>query len=111
MNDNSEPQSPIEAQLAAPPIHVDEPSIDALPSGGTNTSPINWETKVLQSRTAVLAILFFVTGALGIPLLWMNPKFSRIERIVWSIVVSLYTIVLVWITAQIVMWSYRQVFG
>ena len=54
----------------------------------------------------VLAILFGVTGALGLPLLWMSTKFSLVERIFWSLVVILYTTALVGVTAAIVMWAY-----
>ncbi len=57
----------------------------------------------------VLAILFGVTGALGMPLLWMSTKFSLAERIFWSIAVITYTTALVGVTAAIVMWSYRMI--
>ncbi|WDQ17527.1 hypothetical protein [Rhodopirellula sp. P2] len=43
---------------------------------------------------ATLAVLFFVTGAFGIPLLWRNPQFSTWQRFLWSIVVLVYTIAL-----------------
>ncbi|MCC9642325.1 hypothetical protein LOC71_08565 [Rhodopirellula sp. JC740] len=43
---------------------------------------------------ATLAVLFFVTGAFGIPLLWRRPSFSLWQRIFWSLVVTLYTIAL-----------------
>jgi len=65
----------------------------------------------LQSRMAVIGILFLVTGALGIPLLWMNKRFSKSERIVWSIVVSIYTAGLLYFTYLVCMWSYHRIFG
>ncbi|ELP34004.1 hypothetical protein [Rhodopirellula baltica] len=43
---------------------------------------------------ATLTVLFFVTGAFGIPLLWRNPNFSAWQRVLWSIVVLIYTIAL-----------------
>ncbi|KLU02498.1 putative transmembrane protein [Rhodopirellula islandica] len=43
---------------------------------------------------ATLAVLFFVTGAFGIPLLWRNPNFATWQRFLWSIVVLVYTIAL-----------------
>ncbi|MFK8115109.1 MAG: hypothetical protein AB8B91_23105 [Rubripirellula sp.] len=88
-------QTPIEATL-----------VDPVPGH----QPEN-ESNFVQSRGAVLAMLFLVTGFLGIPLLWMNKKFSPTERIVWSIIVTIYTSVLIWIAAAIVIWSYRQIFG
>jgi hypothetical protein len=45
-------------------------------------------TDMIQNRAAVLAILFLATGALGIPLLWINRKFSSIERVFWAVVVT-----------------------
>ncbi len=64
-----------------------------------------------DSRWMVLAILFGVTGALGIPLLWVSKRFSLVERIFWSIVVTIYTLALVGVTAAIVMWSYQMIMG
>ncbi|MEO9595790.1 hypothetical protein [Rhodopirellula bahusiensis] len=43
---------------------------------------------------ATLAVLFFVTGAFGIPLLWRNPNFVSWQRVLWSVVVLIYTIAL-----------------
>ncbi len=80
-------EMPIEARLAEPP------------------------PKFLDNKWAVIAILFAVTGFLGIPLLWTNKSFSSAERVFWSIVVCLYTLALLGGTVAVVMWSYRQVFG
>lgn len=106
MSEQDPVDSPIESQLAAPPASGGlTPRVDLVePSTGS-------ATEMVQSRAAVLAILFLVTGALGIPLLWMNQSFSTIERIFWAIVVTIYTIGLIVIAWIIVMWSYRQVFG
>ncbi|MDA8696997.1 hypothetical protein N9M41_00875 [Rhodopirellula sp.] len=63
----------------------------------------------IQSRLTVLAILFCVTGALGLPLLWMSDRFSSLERLVWSVVVTAYTILLIWGVVQICLWALAQV--
>ncbi|TWU45240.1 hypothetical protein Q31b_04110 [Novipirellula aureliae] len=65
----------------------------------------------LQSRMAVLGMLFLVTGALGIPLLWMNKRFSTRERVVWAVVVSIYTAALLYFTYILCMWSYHRIVG
>lgn len=65
----------------------------------------------LQSRISVLAVLFLVTGALGIPLLWINRNFSPTERIAWTIIVMIYTISLVAFTGWIVWWAYSRIVG
>lgn len=71
----------------------------------------NLDSRLVQSRVAVLAMLFLVTGFLGIPLLWMNKSFSSTERIVWAIVVTIYTLALIAFAAAVVMWSYRRING
>jgi cobalamin synthase len=110
--DSSQPagESPIEAQLAAPPASHHSVHVAAAKSSSSG-KPSSSQSELIQSRGAVLAALFLVTGALGIPLLWMNHKFSNVERIVWTIIVTIYTIILVLIVWAIVMWSYRQIFG
>ena len=69
------------------------------------------DSQGLQNRRTVLAILFFVTGALGLPLLWVNRRFSIREQIIWSLVVTLYTALLIWGVAKICWWSYQQFQG
>lgn len=72
---------------------------------------ITADSQGLQNRLTVLAILFFVTGALGLPLLWVNRRFSIREQIIWSLVVTLYTALLIWGVAKICWWSYHQFQG
>ncbi len=64
--------------------------------------------QALQNRWAVLGTLFFVTGALGLPLLWVSPAFSRLHKLFWSMLVLLYTGALCGLTWAIVVWAYRQ---
>ena len=104
VTENDDFDSPIQSQLAAPPVSSDSDN-QALPNREAGPS------QLLHNRTAVLAMLFLVTGVLGVPLLWMNPNFSTTERILWAIVVTIYTAILIFIAGAIVMWSYRQIFG
>lgn len=69
------------------------------------------DSQGLQNRLTVLVILFFVTGALGLPLLWVNRRFSIREQMIWSLVVTLYTALLIWGVAKICWWSYQQFQG
>ncbi len=66
---------------------------------------------LLENKLAVLSMLFLVTGALGIPVLWMSPKFSTFERWLWTILNSIYTAGLIWIVVQICLWSWRRISG
>ncbi len=104
MNQPQPDESPLESQLAAPP--------PVSPSRATTAGQAkSGMASVAESKGMVLAILFGVTGALGIPLLWVNKKFSLGERIFWSLVVTIYTTALVGVTAAIVMWAYRVIVG
>lgn len=103
-------ESPIDAQLAAPPVSYDPSPRKRDDQGGDGSThtPI---ADMIQNRGAVLAILFLTTGALGLPLLWMNKKFSNVERIFWAIVVTIYTILLIVAFCWIMLWSYRRIRG
>jgi hypothetical protein len=71
----------------------------------------NPKEKILGSRKTVLAILFFVTGFLGLPLLWLSPAFSNLEKWVWSFINIVYTSALIAGTVAICWWSYKRIFG
>ena len=101
--------SPIDAQLAAPPVSYDgESSSGNDVADGSISTPFS---DLIQSRGAVLTVLFLATGALGIPLLWANKKFSNGQRIFWTIVVTIYTVLLLAAFCWIMMWSYRRIQG
>ena len=72
--------------------------------------PVRFQDSALaQNKLAVLAILFFVTGFLGLPLLWICKKFSNAERWIWAVVNTVYTCTLIWIVIKICMWSWNQI--
>lgn len=104
MTENQESDSPIQAQLAAPPAVAQADPCRTSSAANPDTE------NLLHSRAVVFGMLFLVTGALGIPLLWMSPNFSNTERIFWAIVVTIYTAILIFIAVTIVMWSWRQIF-
>ncbi|MDB4634195.1 hypothetical protein OAG76_02195 [Rubripirellula sp.] len=115
MSQHGDFASPIEAQLAAPPSAVAEMDASTLsnPQGSVGNAPSGYggAEKLIQSKLAVLACLFLVTGFLGLPLLWMNRKFSTAERLLWAIVVIIYTLVLIGLVVAIVLWCYKQIVG
>ena len=57
----------------------------------------------------MLFMLFCVTGFLGIPFLWMSAKFSHTEKIVWSCVVTIYTVALIAGAVAVCWWSFTQI--
>jgi hypothetical protein len=52
---------------------------------------------VAQSRWAVLVLLFAALGPLAFPVLWRSPRFSRAWKVILTIVVSILTVVVVWL--------------
>lgn len=56
----------------------------------------------------VLLLLFFVTGFLGLPVLWISRGFSPTMKVVWSIVVTIYTLILIGCTAAVLWWAWSQ---
>lgn len=67
------------------------------------------DSELVQNKFAVLGMLFFVTGFLGLPLLWLCRGFSNAERWFWAITNTIYTSVLIWIVYRICLWSWNQI--
>lgn len=66
---------------------------------------------LLHSRGATLSFLFLVAGVIGLPLLWVNPKFSRGERVVWSVIVLLYSLTILILAGGMLWWIYQLIMG
>ena len=103
--DDASQLKPIAAKLAAP--MPADPAI-APEVNATTESESNQSGGMMQGRAATLGILFLVTGALGIPLLWVSPHFSNRERWFWAIIVSLYTLILLVVAGGAVWWVYKR---
>ncbi len=73
-----------------------------------NAKPASQWEQLLGSRTMILVLLFGATGILGLPVLWMSRAFTTNEKILWSIVNSLYTLVLIAIAVGVCYWCYLQ---
>ncbi len=104
MNDRNQDDSPISAVIAAPPeMHgVGEDASGRVGMGARDPS-----TR-LQSRTTVLLMLFVATGVVGIPLLWVNKKFTNAERIFWSVTVLIYSAAVLALGGAIVLWMWNK---
>jgi hypothetical protein len=63
----------------------------------------------IDNPIAVLALLFFVTGFLGIPVLWMSRGFTTTMKVVLSIVVTIYTLLLIGCTVGVLWWTWSKV--
>ncbi|MCM2369428.1 hypothetical protein [Aporhodopirellula aestuarii] len=58
-----------------------------------------------KSKWAVLTVLFVVTGAFGMPLLWRSDRFSRLEKCFWGVIVLAYTAALLYGMVMVIRWS------
>jgi uncharacterized membrane protein YcjF (UPF0283 family) len=87
---------------------TEPPIVRPPPANAGPAAPRSKWSFVLESRVAMFGMLFCVTGFLGLPLLWMSQKFTHAEKVVWSVVVVIYTLVLIGLTIAICWWSYSQ---
>lgn len=64
--------------------------------------------ELIDNPWLMLATLFFVTAALGLPFLWMSRGFSTIWKIVLTIAVLLWTALVFWLFFLIMAWCWSQ---
>lgn len=62
-----------------------------------------------DNRWAVLALLFFVTGVLGLPVLVASRAFTPAQKMLVALLNTAWTAALVWGVWQICAWSWGQV--
>lgn len=98
------------------PQYPSPPSSDYSPSGlsaekADTRRSLESDRDRKTARFLILAILFFVTGFLGLPVLWLSKSFSLTEKIVWSILNIIYTCALIAGTVAICVWALRPFFS
>lgn len=65
--------------------------------------------QALDNPWLMLAMLFFVTAALGIPFLWMSRGFSTVSKAVLTVVVLAWTVLILWLFWLVMVWSWTRV--
>ena len=65
--------------------------------------------RVLDNPWVVVALCFFVFAAFGIPLIWICKGFSTWMKVLLTILVTLYTVLILWVFALIMLWSYHRI--
>lgn len=95
-----EEPGPVEAPF---PLPID------LPEATANQEPAaaSWQ-EMYDNPWLMLSMLFFVTAALGIPFLWRSRAFSVPMKLLLTVVVLAYTVLLFWLTWQVMVWSYNR---
>ena len=58
---------------------------------------------------AILLVLFCVTGALGLPLVWYSGSISKLSKFVLTIAISFYTAFLLGGFAAVMVWVVQQI--
>ena len=69
------------------------------------------QSSLLSNRRAILVLLWGVTGFLGLPLLWLSSKFTSAEKLLYSVLVTIYSLFLIGIAVGIVWWAYLRIMG
>jgi hypothetical protein len=65
------------------------------------------KTPWVLTRPGVLVMLFFVTGIFGLPLLAKSPAFTKPQKILLTILVTIYTIALLIAFAVFLFYMYK----
>tara|TARA_R110002095_G_scaffold197049_2_gene176026 strand:- start:84 stop:422 length:339 start_codon:yes stop_codon:yes gene_type:complete len=65
--------------------------------------------QLCDEKWIMLAMLFFVTAALGLPWLWKSRGFSKPEKKFWTVVISIYTALILWGFGAVMWWSYTRI--
>jgi hypothetical protein len=60
--------------------------------------------ELIDNRWLMVAVLFLVTAALGLPILWMSRGFSLVWKVVLTIAVLLWTALVLWVFWLIMAW-------
>jgi hypothetical protein len=68
----------------------------------------NWR-EAIDHPWLMVAMLFLVTAALGLPFLWMSRGFSLFWKIVLTIAVLLWTALVLWVFWLIMVWCYMRI--
>jgi hypothetical protein len=92
-----------EPALAPLPLLLDDDEAAAAPARSAS-----WR-EIVDNRVLVLCTLFFVTAALGLPLLWQSRAFARPAKWVLTFVVLAYTGLLFWLFWLVISWCYHRI--
>jgi len=85
---------------------MNAPVVEPAPAAAPRSQ--SWRD-VIDNPWLMLAMLFFVTAALGLPFLWISRGFSTLSKVVLTIVVLAWTALALWLTWLVVVWSYTRV--
>jgi hypothetical protein len=76
---------------------------------GSKPAATSAESKWYYNVWFVLFMLFLILGPFGLPLVWKNPRFSRLTKLVLTLTMALYTVLLVDVTMKAIRSAIDQV--
>ena len=66
------------------------------------------QDRLLYNPWVVLGLLFLVTMFLGLPLLWLSPRFSTVSKIIITLLNLTYSAVVLWAFYLLMAWCYGR---
>lgn len=76
--------------------------------GGSSQQASTWR-QWIDDPWILLGTLFFVTAALGLPLLWMSRAFSTRGKVLWTVAVLVWTALILLLFGLLMWWCYYQI--
>jgi hypothetical protein len=67
-----------------------------------------WWREIVDNQWLMIGMLFFVTAALGLPLLWISRGFSTWAKVVLTFAVLAWTALVFWVFFLIMAWCWSQ---
>lgn len=64
---------------------------------------------IVDNPWLLIAMLFLVTAALGLPLLWISRGFSTLSKVVLTIAVLAWTALVLWLFWLVMLWCYGRI--
>jgi hypothetical protein len=64
---------------------------------------------VVDNPWLMIAMLFLVTAALGLPFLWISRGFSTVSKVVLTILVVAWTVLVLWLFWLVMVWCYGRI--
>jgi hypothetical protein len=64
---------------------------------------------VVDNPYVVLAVIFLVTGALGIPLIWMCRAWSPAVKVLLTLTSVAYTVLILWLFWLVMLWCWGRI--
>jgi hypothetical protein len=69
------------------------------------------QDRLLYNPWVVLGLLFLVTMFLGLPLLWLSPRFSKFAKIIITLLNLAYSALVLWAFYLLMAWCYARISG